>query len=114
VCVCVFFQDKHWEVVDFTKSRIEQFKKIIPLITDFRNPAMRERWGHTHTHTHKMGTFFFGQIKGLSGGLHTHSVIFFSLDLFPSNFGLLLTGHWATFVAQTWQPCTHAQVMSSS
>ncbi|XP_051578639.1 dynein axonemal heavy chain 2 [Myxocyprinus asiaticus] len=37
------FKDKQWDVVDFTKSRIEQFKKIIPLITDLRNPAMRER-----------------------------------------------------------------------
>ncbi|KAA0723088.1 Dynein heavy chain 2, axonemal [Triplophysa tibetana] len=36
-------KDKQWDAVDFTKSRIEQFKKIIPLIADLRNPAMRER-----------------------------------------------------------------------
>ncbi|XP_056602033.1 dynein axonemal heavy chain 2 isoform X3 [Triplophysa dalaica] len=36
-------KDKQWDAVDFNKSRIEQFKKIIPLIADLRNPAMRER-----------------------------------------------------------------------
>nr|XP_055054184.1 LOW QUALITY PROTEIN: dynein axonemal heavy chain 2 [Misgurnus anguillicaudatus] len=37
------FKDKQWEIVDFSKSRIKHFKKIVPLITDLRNPAMRER-----------------------------------------------------------------------
>ncbi|TRY86536.1 hypothetical protein DNTS_031646 [Danionella cerebrum] len=34
---------KNWEVVDSSKSKIDQFKKIIPLISDLRNPALRER-----------------------------------------------------------------------
>ncbi|XP_030635110.1 dynein heavy chain 2, axonemal [Chanos chanos] len=36
-------KDKQWEIVDHSKSRIELFKRTIPLITDLRNPAMRER-----------------------------------------------------------------------
>ncbi|XP_030578556.1 dynein heavy chain 2, axonemal [Archocentrus centrarchus] len=36
-------KDKQWDIIDFSKNKIDQFKKIIPLIADLRNPAMRER-----------------------------------------------------------------------
>ncbi|KAM9425745.1 dynein axonemal heavy chain 2 [Pholidichthys leucotaenia] len=36
-------KDKEWDIVDFTKKKTEQFKKIIPLIADLQNPAMRDR-----------------------------------------------------------------------
>uniref|UniRef100_A0A4W6ECP9 Dynein axonemal heavy chain 2 n=1 Tax=Lates calcarifer TaxID=8187 RepID=A0A4W6ECP9_LATCA len=36
-------QDKNWDIVDFSKNKIDQFKRIMPLIADMRNPAMRER-----------------------------------------------------------------------
>ncbi|XP_029311197.1 LOW QUALITY PROTEIN: dynein heavy chain 2, axonemal [Cottoperca gobio] len=36
-------KDKEWDIVDFSKNKIDQFKKIIPLIADLRNPAMRDR-----------------------------------------------------------------------
>ncbi|XP_035375794.1 dynein heavy chain 2, axonemal [Electrophorus electricus] len=36
-------KDKQWDIVEFSKNRIEQFKRTIPLILDLRNPAMRER-----------------------------------------------------------------------
>lgn len=36
-------QDKDWEILDYCKKRIIQLKKIIPVISDLRNPAMRER-----------------------------------------------------------------------
>ncbi|XP_072544049.1 dynein axonemal heavy chain 2 [Salminus brasiliensis] len=36
-------KDKQWEIVEFSKHRIEQFKRTIPLILDLRNPAMRDR-----------------------------------------------------------------------
>nr|XP_019958870.1 PREDICTED: dynein heavy chain 2, axonemal [Paralichthys olivaceus] len=36
-------KDKDWHIVDFSKDRIAQFKRIIPLIADMRNPAMRDR-----------------------------------------------------------------------
>ncbi|KAM9836557.1 LOW QUALITY PROTEIN: dynein axonemal heavy chain 2 [Aulostomus maculatus] len=36
-------KDKEWDIVDFSKNKMEQFKGIIPLITDLRNPAMRDR-----------------------------------------------------------------------
>uniref|UniRef100_A0A3Q1IX48 Dynein axonemal heavy chain 2 n=1 Tax=Anabas testudineus TaxID=64144 RepID=A0A3Q1IX48_ANATE len=36
-------KDKEWDIVDFSKNKIDQFKRIIPLIADMRNPAMRDR-----------------------------------------------------------------------
>ncbi|XP_058251926.1 dynein axonemal heavy chain 2 isoform X2 [Hemibagrus wyckioides] len=36
-------KDKQWDIVDFSKNRIEQFKRTIPLILDLKNPAMRKR-----------------------------------------------------------------------
>ncbi|KAM8760834.1 dynein axonemal heavy chain 2-like [Acanthopagrus schlegelii] len=36
-------KDKNWEIVDFSKNKIDQFKQIIPLIADLRNPAIRDR-----------------------------------------------------------------------
>lgn len=40
----ISLQDKQWEIVDFSKNRIDQFKRTIPLISDLRNPAMRDRY----------------------------------------------------------------------
>ncbi|KAG7496340.1 dynein heavy chain 2, axonemal [Solea senegalensis] len=36
-------KDKEWDIIDFSKDKIDQFKQIIPLIADMRNPAMRDR-----------------------------------------------------------------------
>ncbi|XP_027143976.1 dynein heavy chain 2, axonemal isoform X2 [Larimichthys crocea] len=36
-------KDKEWDILDFSKNKIDQFKTIIPLIADLRNPAMRDR-----------------------------------------------------------------------
>ncbi|XP_042367999.1 dynein axonemal heavy chain 2 [Plectropomus leopardus] len=36
-------KDKDWDIVYFSKNKIDQFKRIIPLIADLRNPAMRDR-----------------------------------------------------------------------
>ncbi|XP_041842513.1 dynein heavy chain 2, axonemal [Melanotaenia boesemani] len=36
-------KDKKWDIVDFSKKKIDQLKQIIPLIADLRNPAMRDR-----------------------------------------------------------------------
>lgn len=38
-----FAQDRNWEVIEATRSKIEQFKRTMPLISDLRNPALRER-----------------------------------------------------------------------
>uniref|UniRef100_A0A3P9PK94 Dynein axonemal heavy chain 2 n=1 Tax=Poecilia reticulata TaxID=8081 RepID=A0A3P9PK94_POERE len=37
-------QGKDWEVVSSSRVKLEKFKHIIPLITDLRNPALREHW----------------------------------------------------------------------
>jgi dynein heavy chain len=34
---------KHWPVWGWLKDTIDAFKKTMPLITDLRNPAMRQR-----------------------------------------------------------------------
>ncbi|GCB75014.1 hypothetical protein scyTo_0020306, partial [Scyliorhinus torazame] len=36
-------KDKNWDIVSATKNKVQQFKKTMPLITDLRNPAMRDR-----------------------------------------------------------------------
>ncbi|KAL7983007.1 hypothetical protein Chor_013613 [Crotalus horridus] len=35
--------DRNWEIIETSKAKIEQFKRTMPLITDLRNPALRER-----------------------------------------------------------------------
>uniref|UniRef100_H2ZI86 Dynein axonemal heavy chain 2 n=1 Tax=Ciona savignyi TaxID=51511 RepID=H2ZI86_CIOSA len=41
---------EEWEIVEFSKHRIEQFKRTMPLITDLKNDAMRERhWNQIKT-----------------------------------------------------------------
>lgn len=39
----IFTQDRNWEIIETTRSKIEQFKRTMPLISDLRNPALRER-----------------------------------------------------------------------
>ncbi|KAM8972622.1 dynein axonemal heavy chain 2 [Pelodytes ibericus] len=47
---------KHWEVVETSRVRIDQFKRTMPLIADLRNPALRDRhWSQVKKETH--GTF---------------------------------------------------------
>ncbi|KAM4612372.1 dynein axonemal heavy chain 2 [Polymixia lowei] len=36
-------KDKQWDIVGFSKNKIDQFKGTIPLITHLKNPAMRDR-----------------------------------------------------------------------
>lgn len=36
-------KDKHWSVLEATKTRVDTFKRTMPLIQDLRNPAMRQR-----------------------------------------------------------------------
>uniref|UniRef100_A0A8C8XZF1 Dynein axonemal heavy chain 2 n=1 Tax=Panthera leo TaxID=9689 RepID=A0A8C8XZF1_PANLE len=37
------YKDRNWEVIETTRWKIEQFKRTMPLISDLRNPALRER-----------------------------------------------------------------------
>ncbi|CAO2643769.1 Dynein axonemal heavy chain 2 [Lemmus lemmus] len=37
------YKDRNWEIIEVTRSKIEQFKRTMPLISDLRNPALRER-----------------------------------------------------------------------
>ncbi|XP_048653960.1 dynein axonemal heavy chain 2 isoform X2 [Marmota marmota marmota] len=37
------YKDKNWEIIETTHSKIEQFKRTMPLISDLRNPALRDR-----------------------------------------------------------------------
>ncbi|XP_048373762.1 dynein axonemal heavy chain 2 [Sphaerodactylus townsendi] len=36
-------KDRNWEIIETSKQKIEQFKRTMPLITDLRNPALRDR-----------------------------------------------------------------------
>lgn len=47
-------KDKNWEISEAIKSRIDQFKRTMPLIQDLKNPAMRERhWNQIKTELQK-------------------------------------------------------------
>uniref|UniRef100_F7E952 Dynein axonemal heavy chain 2 n=1 Tax=Callithrix jacchus TaxID=9483 RepID=F7E952_CALJA len=37
------YKDRNWEIIETTRWKIEQFKRTMPLISDLRNPALRER-----------------------------------------------------------------------
>ncbi|KAL7880425.1 hypothetical protein SRHO_G00026790 [Serrasalmus rhombeus] len=70
-------KDKQWEIVEFSKNRIEQFKRTIPLISDLRNPAMRAR--HWNQIKHEVQRSFdqngaeFTLEKIVSLGLEQHT-----------------------------------------
>ena len=36
-------KDKNWEILEVSRSRVDQFRRTVPLITDLKNPAMRQR-----------------------------------------------------------------------
>ena len=68
-----FIQDKNWEILETSKSRVDQFRRTMPLISDLKNKAMRPR----HWQQIQVSLFFspytnnyyiesYGQIKGLS------------------------------------------------
>ena len=47
-------RDKNWEICDAIRSRIDQFKRTMPLIQDLKNDAMRERhWAEIKTSIQK-------------------------------------------------------------
>uniref|UniRef100_A0A8C5V6J6 Dynein axonemal heavy chain 2 n=1 Tax=Microcebus murinus TaxID=30608 RepID=A0A8C5V6J6_MICMU len=37
------YKDRNWDIIETTRSKIEQFKRTMPLISDLRNPALRDR-----------------------------------------------------------------------
>lgn len=50
----LLLKDKNWEICDSIKSRIEQFKRTMPLIQDLKNPAMRDRhWAQIKSEVQK-------------------------------------------------------------
>ena len=64
-------KDKNWGISDNIKSRIDQFKRTMPLIQDLKNEAMRERhWTDIKTSIqksfdHTSESFTLEQIIGL-------------------------------------------------
>lgn len=37
------FQGKNWDIVGFSKDTINKFKRVIPLISNLKNPSLRDR-----------------------------------------------------------------------
>ena len=61
-----YFQDKNWEITESIRSRIDQFKRTMPLVQDLKNPAMRERhWAEIKTQIQKpfdhSGMYYFAE-----------------------------------------------------
>ncbi|KAK0165141.1 hypothetical protein PV328_003689 [Microctonus aethiopoides] len=43
---------KNWEIVEYSRSHVDKFRRTLPLITDLKNPAMRDRhWDKVKTTT---------------------------------------------------------------
>ena len=65
-------KDKNWEISEVIKSRIDQFKRTMPLIQDLKNPAMRERhWSEIKSEVqkpfdHESDTFTLEKIVNLN------------------------------------------------
>ncbi|XP_014276767.1 dynein axonemal heavy chain 2 isoform X2 [Halyomorpha halys] len=36
-------RDKDWSIIEHSKKRVEAFKRVLPLVTDLKNPALRQR-----------------------------------------------------------------------
>ncbi|XP_031338901.1 dynein heavy chain 2, axonemal-like isoform X2 [Photinus pyralis] len=36
-------KERNWDIVDHTRARVDAFRRTLPLISDLKNPAMRER-----------------------------------------------------------------------
>lgn len=36
-------KDKNWDIVEISKTKVDQFRRTMPLIQDLKNPAMRDR-----------------------------------------------------------------------
>ena len=41
--LCCAFQDKNWEILETSRSKVDQFRRTMPLINDLKNEAMRPR-----------------------------------------------------------------------
>ncbi|XP_030042289.1 dynein axonemal heavy chain 2 [Microcaecilia unicolor] len=73
-------KDKNWEVVENSKGKIDQFKRTLPLITDLRSPALRERhWNQVKNEVQKVfdqtaDDFTLEKIVGLGLDLHAAKI----------------------------------------
>ncbi|CAH1408276.1 unnamed protein product [Nezara viridula] len=44
------YRDKNWSIIEHSKKRVEAFKRVLPLVTDLKNPALRQRhWDNIRT-----------------------------------------------------------------
>ncbi|XP_025155769.1 dynein heavy chain 2, axonemal [Harpegnathos saltator] len=41
--LCKELREKSWEIVENTRSRVDKFRRMLPLITNLKNPAMKPR-----------------------------------------------------------------------
>lgn len=49
-------RDKNWEIVEHSRRRVDAFRRVLPLITDLKNPAMRARhWDRVRTAIDRSG-----------------------------------------------------------
>uniref|UniRef100_H3DNF8 Dynein axonemal heavy chain 2 n=1 Tax=Tetraodon nigroviridis TaxID=99883 RepID=H3DNF8_TETNG len=68
-------KDKQWEIIDFCKAKIDQFRKILPLIVNLKNPAMRDR------HWQEIGLHLHCTIEPSSPEFTLEKIIFLGFDL---------------------------------
>lgn len=57
---------KKWEVIETTRSVIEEFRCLLPVIEDLKNPAMKDRhWDQVRNVINKYVTIFLGNRRNV-------------------------------------------------
>jgi len=47
-------KDGNWKMIEITRDKVDAFRRVLPLINDLKNPAMRDRhWNEVREAMHK-------------------------------------------------------------
>lgn len=53
-------KDKNWDIVEHSRNRVDAFRRTLPLLSDLKNPAMRERhWDRVRKAMNKYISYLF-------------------------------------------------------
>ncbi|KAE8744396.1 hypothetical protein FOCC_FOCC009000 [Frankliniella occidentalis] len=110
-------KDKDWEIITHTRERVETFRKTLPLITDLKNPAMRDRhWTAIQTalgrdFDHSSDDFTLGTIIDMGMQNYTETINIISVAATME----LAIEHQLDSISEIWKEtslemCSHGRV----
>ncbi|XP_074657783.1 dynein axonemal heavy chain 2-like [Tubulanus polymorphus] len=74
-------KDKNWEIVEVSRTKVDQFKRTMPLIQDLKTPAMRTR------HWDQIKTEMAKQFEPTSDEFTLEKIIEFGFDQYSEQIG---------------------------